>query len=199
MEVTLYGTGANRSARCTWTLDEAGVEYVHIDRRELAGADELRRFHPLAKIPAAVIDGRALFESAAICTHIADRAPAANLIAAPGTFARAEHDQWVAFCLSEMESWLWNSGVNMYVLPEEERITAGFEQNVKMFKRSAAVPEAHLARADYLVENRFTVTDIVVGWCLNWARRLGHLEEFPALRSYVQRLLARPLCALARD
>ena len=199
MEVTLYGMGANRSARCKWTLEEAGIEYVQIDRRELAGADELRRFHPLAKIPAAVIDGRALFESAAICTHIADRAPAADLIARPGTFARAEHDQWVAFCLAEMESWLWNSGVNMYVLPEEERITAGFEQNVKMFKRSAAVAEAHLARADYLVENRFTVTDIIVGWCLNWARRLGHLEEFPALRRYVDRLLARPLCALARD
>ena len=199
MEVTLYGMGANRSARCKWTLEEAGIEYVQIDRRELAGADELRRFHPLAKIPAAVIDGRALFESVAICTHIADRAPAADLIARPGTFARAEHDQWVAFCLAEMESWLWNSGVNMYVLPEEERITAGFEQNVKMFKRSAAVAEAHLARADYLVENRFTVTDIIVGWCLNWARRLGHLEEFPALRRYVDRLLARPLCALARD
>ena len=42
-------------------------------------------------------------------------------------------------------------------------------------------------------------TDIIVGWCLNWARRLGHLDEFPALRRYVQRLLARPLCALAQD
>ena len=199
MEVTLYGSGANRSARCQWTLQEAGVEYAQIDRRDLTDANHLRRFHPLAKIPVAVIDGRALFESAAICTHIADRVPDANLIAAPGSFARAEHDQWVAFCLSEMEAWLWNTGVNMYVLPEDQRITAGFEQNVKMFKRSAAAPEAHLARTDYLVENRFTVTDIIVGWCLNWARRLGHLEEFPALRRYVERLLARPLCALARD
>ncbi len=199
MEVTLYGAGFNRSARCSWTLEEAGVGYTQVDRRELAGADDLRRFHPLAKIPAAVIDGRALFESAAICTYVADRAPAANLIAKPGTFARAEHDQWVAFCLSEMESWLWNSAVNQYVLPEEERITAGLEQNVKLFKRSASVLDAHLAQNDYLVENRFTVTDIIVGWCANWARRLGHLDEFPALRRYVARLLTRPLCALARD
>ena len=199
MEVTLFGTGTNRSARCQWTLQEAGIEYAAIDRRDMASLEEMQRYHPLAKIPAAVIDGRALFESAAICTHIADRVPAMNLIAAPGTFARAEHDQWVAFCLTEMEAWLWNTAVNQYVLPEERRITAGFEQNVKMFKRSAAVAEAHLARNDYLVENRFTVTDIIVGWCLNWARRLGHLEEFPALRRYVERLLARPLCALARD
>jgi len=199
MEVTLFGTGTNRSARCQWTLQEAGIEYAAIDRRDMASLEEMQRYHPLAKIPAAVIDGRALFESAAICTYIADRVPAAQLVAAPGTFARAEHDQWVAFCLTEMEAWLWNTAVNQYVLPEERRITAGFEQNVKMFKRSAAVPEAHLAQHDYLVENRFTVTDIIVGWCLNWARRLGHLEEFPALRRYVQRLLARPLCALARE
>ena len=199
MEVTLFGTGTNRSARCQWTLQEAGIDYAEIDRSKLASVEDMRRYHPLAKIPAAVIDGRALFESAAICAHIADRVPEAKLIAAPGSFARAEHDQWVAFCLTEMEAWLWNTAVNTYVLPEGGRITAGFEQNVKMFKRSAAVVEAHLAQHDYLVENRFTVTDIIVGWCLNWARRQGHLEEFPALGRYVQRLLARPLCALARD
>ena len=199
MEVTLFGIGTNRSARCQWTLQEAGIDYAAIDRRDMTSLEEMRRYHPLAKIPAAVIDGRALFESAAICTYIADRAPAAKLITAPGSFARAEHDQWVAFCLAEMEAWLWNNAVNQYVLPEDKRITAAFEQNVKMFKRSAAVPEAHLAQHDYLVEDRFTVTDIIVGWCLNWARRLGHLDEFPALNRYVQRLLARPLCALARD
>ena len=199
MEVTLFGTGTNRSARCQWTLQEAGIDYAAIDRRDMTSLEEMRRYHPLAKIPAAVIDGRPLLESAAICTYIADRVPAAKLIAAPGTFARAEHDQWVAFCLAEMEAWLWNNAVNQYVLPEERRITATFEQNVHMFKRSAAVVEAHLAQHDYLVEDRFTVTDIIVGWCLNWARRLGHLEEFPALNRYVQCLLARPLCALARD
>ena len=199
MNVTLYGVGANRSARCRWTLDEAGVEYTSVDRHELAGPDELRQFHPLAKIPAAVIDGRSLFESAAICTYIADRVPAADLVAKPGTFARAEHDQWVAFCLSEMESWLWNSAVNTFVLPEEKRISEGLEQNVKMFKRSALVLDAHLAQHDYLVEDRFTVTDIIVGWCVNWGRRQGHLGECPALGRYLERLLARPLCALARD
>ena len=199
MNVTLYGVGANRSARCRWILDEAGVEYTSVDRHELAGPDELRQFHPLAKIPAAVIDGQTLFESAAICTYIADRVPTGDLIAKPGTFARAEHDQWVAFCLSEMESWLWNSAVNTFVLPEEKRISAGLEQNAKMFKRSALVLDAHLVQHDYLVEDRFTVTDIIVGWCVNWGRRQGHLGEYPAMGRYLERLLARPLCALARD
>ena len=196
MNVTLYGVGANRSARCRWTLDEAGVEYTSIDRHDLSGPDELKQYHPLAKTPAAVIDGQSLFESAAICTYIADRVPTADLVAKPGTFARAEHDQWVAFCLTEMEAWLWNSAVNTFVLPEEKRISAGLEQNAEMFKRSASVLDVHLAQHDYLVEDRFTVTDIIVGWCLNWGRRHGHLDEYPALGRYLERLMARPLCAL---
>lgn len=94
---------------------------------------------------------------------------------------------------------MWNSYLNTVVLPEEQRVSAGLEQNVKMFKRSALVPDAHLARHDYVVEDRFTVTDIIVGWCVNWGRRQGRLGGCPALVRYAQRLLARPLCALARD
>ena len=198
MEVTLYGTGFNRSARCRWTLDETGIAYALVERPDLIGSDELRQFHPLAKVPAVVIDGQTLFESAAICAYIADRVPAADLIAKPGTFARAQHDQWVAFCLTEMESWLWNSYVNTSMLPEEQRVSGGLEQNVAMFKRSALVLDAHLARHDYVVEDRFTVTDIIVGWCVKWGRRQGHLDACPALVRYMARLLDRPKCALAR-
>ena len=199
MNVTLYGAGGNRTVRCLWTLDEAGVEYTFIDRDDLASREELRRFHPLAKVPVAVIDGQTLFESAAICTYVADRVPDADLISRPGTIARAEHDQWVAFCLTEMEAWLWNSAVNTFVLPEEQRISAGLEQNAEMFKRSASVLDAHLAGHDYLVEDRFTVTDIIVGWCLNWGRRQGFLGERPALGRYLERLMTRLHCSLARD
>ncbi len=199
MNVTLYGADRNRTARCLWTLDEARVEYTFIDRNDLASREELRQFHPLAKVPVAVIDGRNLFESAAICTHIADRVPDADLIAKSGTFARAEHDQWVSFCLTEMEAWLSNSFVNTYVLPEDERISAGLAQNAKMFKRAASVLDAHLAEHDYLVDDRFTVTDIIVAWCSNWGRRQDLLDECPALVRYLERLMTRPHCSLLRD
>ena len=72
-------------------------------------------------------------------------------------------------------------------------------QNEEMFKRSALALEAHLSQHEYLVEDRFSVTDIIVSWCLNWGRRQGHLSECPALLRYLERLLARPLCTLARD
>jgi len=199
MEVTLYGSGTARVARCQWTLAETAVTYTSVERKGLIGSDQLRKFHPLAKLPAAVIDGQPLFESAAICTYIADRVASPDLVAKPGTFARAQHDQWVAYCLSEMEAWLWAIAVNTFVLPEGKRITAGLEQNVAMFKRGAGGMEKHLETHDYLVEDRFTVADIIVGWCANWGRRAGHLTEMPAMSAYVDRLLERPLCPFASD
>ena len=199
MDVTIFEHGTNRSARVRWAAHEAGIEYHAVSRPGLIGSQELQAAHPLAKLPAAVIDGRPLFESAAICTFLADHAAEGELIAAPGTWGRAEHDQWVAFTLTEMEAWLWNSAVNTYVLPPEKRIDAGFAQNDMMFRRSAAVLDQALAAKPFLVEDRFTVTDIIVGWTVNWGRRTGNLGGFANLHAYLDRLFARPLCALNPD
>ncbi len=199
MKVTLYESGTTRSARCRWTLLEAGVPFESIAKPGLIGSEELSAFHPLAKLPVAVIDGVPLFESAAICTFISDHFRDANLIANPGTWARAQHDQWVSFVLTEMEAWLWNTAVNLYVLPPEKRIEAGFEQNEAMFKRSAKALDAVMSDREYLVNNRFSVTDIIVGWTVNWGRRQGLLDGLEGLQTYLNRLMARPHCALAKD
>ena len=196
MDVTLYEHGNNRSARVRWTALECNIAYETVGGSDLIGSDRLRKVHPLAKLPAAVIDGRSLFESAAICSYLADQALDANLIAKVGSWGRAQHDQWVAFTLTEMEAWLWNTGVNSYVLPPQERVTAGFEQNNMMFRRSASVLNDAMAGKEYLVENRFTVTDIIVGWTVNWGRRTGNLDGLANLSAYLDRLFARPQCQL---
>ena len=88
MDFILYESGTTRSARCRWTLLEAGINFKSISEPKLIGSDELREMHPLAKLPVAVINGAPLFESAAICTFIADQFPDTGLIANPGTFAQ---------------------------------------------------------------------------------------------------------------
>jgi glutathione S-transferase len=180
-------------------LDELAIKYSAIGIAGLKERETLKELHPLYKVPVAVIDGEAIFESSAICTYFADLKPETKLVAKPGTLARAHHDQWVSFCLTEMEAWLWNSVVNTIILHEDFRIAEAPEQNTMMFKRSASVLEEHLTRHDFLVDDRFSVTDIIVGWCVNFARRQGHLGQYPALIGYVNRLLDRPHCTLAYD
>lgn len=198
MDVTLYELGTSRSARCRWTLLEAGVAFESIEDRSLIGTDQLKAMQPLGKMPVAVIDGAPLFESAAICTHIADRAAPGELIAPSGTRDRALHDQWVSFGQSEMEAWLWHTSINTNILPEAERVPAVIDQNSAMFKRAAQCLEAHLSETDYLIAGRFSVTDIIVGWTVNWGRRQGHLDGCDALHAWLDRLHGRPHCALAK-
>ena len=57
MDFTLYESGTTRSARCRWTLLEAGIDFKSISVPKLIGSDELREIHPLAKLPVAVING----------------------------------------------------------------------------------------------------------------------------------------------
>ena len=199
MDITLYEAPTSRAQRCRWILDEVGATYKSISGRDVIGSDGLKKIHPLGKVPAVIIDGEPLIESAAICTYIADLFPEKDLIAKPGTRNRALHDQWVCFCLSEMEAWLWSTAVNTFVVPEEERVPAIFEQNSKMFTASAAVVDHALVKNDYLVGNQFSVTDIIMGFTISWANYYKLIDPFDNLQSYLERLYKQPNCTLEKS
>lgn len=200
-DIKLFELGPTRSARCRWTLLEAGLTYESVGNAiEVFSDPALKEVHPLGKLPAVLIDGRPLFESAAIATAIADLVPERNLIARPGTWGRALHDQWVCFTLSELECYVSSSEINTidFVIPEAEHVPGIIAQNQKMFRQNVAVLEQVLAQQDYLVENRFTVTDIIVGYTLNWAEEQGLVQDKENIMAYMERLFAREFCALVR-
>ena len=199
--IQLYELGPTRSARCRWALAEAGLDYESIGNTpDIIGSDELRAVHPLGKLPAAVIDGRPLFESAAISTAIADLVPERNLIARPGTWERALHDQWVSFALCEMEPWAWSIELNTYdfIMPVEQHVPAIIEQNSMLYRKSAAVLDAELSKHDFLIEDRFTVTDIIVGYTVTFGEELRLLDGLDNLVAYLDRLSEREHCTLTR-
>ena len=193
-DITLYGVDFARSARCRWTLRELDLPFGEINDGSLIGGEVLRAFHPQAKVPAIVVDGEPLFESSAICTYLCDLTPDKQLVAAPGTRARALHDQWVSFAQSEIEGYLWSNAKHLSFYPEEKRIPAVIERNNEEIASGLAVLNDVLGKSGYLIDDRFSVTDIIVGWTANWARRQGRLDGFDHLGAYVQRLLARELC-----
>ena len=194
--ITLYGYGYTRSARCLWTLLELGLEHEYVDDRALIHTDTLRAVQPLGKLPAAVVDGEPLYESAAICTYFCDLAPERKLIGAPGTRERALHLQWTSFVLTEIEAWLWSNAKHGGMYPEDKRVPAVIPVNAQEIRNGLSVVDAALADDDYLVANAFSVTDIIVSWAVNWARRMDHLEGLEHLARWLERLLARPHCRL---
>lgn len=198
MKIKLYESPTSRAQRVTWTLKEIGADYESISGRDVIGSDGLKKIHPLGKVPAIVVDGKPLIESAAICTYLADQFTEKGLISPSGTWERALHDQWVSFCLSEMEAWLWSTAINTFVLPEEQRLSGVTEQNSKLFSASAAVVDKALDKSNYLVGNQFSVTDIIMGFTISWANYYKLLEPFPNLQTYLDRLCERPHCTLQK-
>lgn len=196
LDITLYEFGPSRSKQVRWALQELELEFKSIEGLEILHSDELRKVNPMGKVPAVLINGEPMFEAAAICTYLADLVPGKNLIAPSGTRERALHMQWVSFTLSEMEAFLWSNARNTFVLPEEKRITALFEQNNKAFKHAAKVLNKEMENRDYIIGDKFSVTDITVGATLSWGNSQGLLEHTPKLQAYIARLKERPHCTL---
>jgi glutathione S-transferase len=197
--IKLFELGPTRSARVRWILLEAALPYESVGNSvEVFGSQELRSIHPLGKLPAVIIDGKPLFESAAIVTATADLVPEKDLIARPGTWSRNLHYQWVCFALTEMEPYVHSTEINSidFVLPKNQHVPAIVEQNSMLYRRAAAVMDAVLGKTDYLVDDRFSAADIIVGYTISWGQEQGLLSGFPNLQAYLERLLARECCTL---
>jgi glutathione S-transferase len=195
-KITLYGVDFARSARCRWILLELGLAFDEITDAALIGSDELRAIHPQAKVPAIVIDGDPLFESAAICTYLCDLVPEKQLISEAGSRERALHDQWTSFAQSEMEGYLWSNAKHTNFYPQEKRVPEIVASNSEEFRAGAEVLDNFLAATSFLIRGQFSVTDVVVGWTINWGRRMGQLDGFDNLAAYLDRLFARDHCTL---
>lgn len=200
--ITLYEFEPTRSSKCRWALLEAGLAFDSVGGGpEIIGSDELKKVQPLGKLPAAVIDGKPLFESSAIVTAIADLAPEKNLIAKPGTHERALHDQWTCFALAELESFAWVAMLNSmeFLRPKDQHVSAIVPQMKAQFQRGASAVEQALTGADYIIGNQFSVTDINLGYGVSLGRMMGFLTDgFPNLHAYLGRLTDREHCTFKK-
>lgn len=194
MSITLYEFAVTRSSRVRFTLQELGVEFESVAGVETFQHPDVAAIHPLSKLPALRDNGRPLFESAAICTWLADSHPNKGLIAPCGAWDRALHDQWTSFVLTEIEAFMWHTARNLFILPEAERLPAVFPQNEAAVKRGLKALDGALAGKDWLIANKFSVTDIIATYAVCWAHALGHTEGLHNVNAYAARTLARPHC-----
>jgi glutathione S-transferase len=185
---------AGRPIRVAWTLEEIGEPYeVTMMTREQAKADEHHARHPLNRVPV-LDDGQGfVFESAAICLHLADLFPDAGLAPAPGTHERGLLYQWTIFGPAELEPPLIESAMTAEKDPERSA-----SARRRFDEAAGAVSEA--LTGDYLLGERLSVADVLVGSTLAFTERIGFAEELPAnLKAYLARLAGRPALQRARE
>jgi glutathione S-transferase len=100
----LYHVPGTRSTRVLWLLEEIGAPYeLTVMAREDRQREEHLLRHPLGRVPVIEEEGGFVFESAAICLHLAELYPEAGLIPAPQSHERALVYQWTFFAMDELE------------------------------------------------------------------------------------------------
>jgi len=177
---------AGRPLRAAWTLEEIGHPYelVIVSKEESAH----RARHPLGKVPVLEDDaGTVLFESAAICLHLADLFPDAGLIPPLGHERRPLVYQWTVFAPAEIEPRLIQAANRAQEAPE----VAAKARN--RFDVAAQAVSAALGERDFLVGDSLTVADVMVASALAFTARVGIMQELaPNLQAYLAGMAARP-------
>jgi glutathione S-transferase len=184
--VRLYHVPGTRSSRVLWMLEEIGAPYdlTVMTREERQTPEHLQR-HPLGRVPALEDDDGFVFESAALCLHLADLHPEAQLIPLPGTHERALAYQWTVFAMTELEPAIIEAR-------RGDEDPARAEAGAERFQAAAQVVERALEGRDYLVGERFSVADLVCGGVLIFGRSAGLTDNLPNIAGYLARLDARP-------
>jgi len=190
----LYEFGATRSLRVRWTLQEIGAPFESIVVNLTQGAHRepaYLKLNPAGKLPTLIDGDLVLTESAAIVLYLAEKHPEKRLL--PERLeARAEHNRWLMFTVTELEQPLWRIARHTFIYPEEQRLEADAAIARREFRQMAAVIESHMRGRDFVAGDRVTVADFVLAYTLDWANEEALLDEAPTLLTYMERMYQRP-------
>lgn len=196
----LYYSKQSRSTRPRWVLEELGLDY-EIVPMDLSAGDQrkpdFRKLNPLTQIPVLQDGDRVVCESGAICLYLADRYKPGFL--APALDQRGDYYRFSFYIYNTLEHQLVEIFLHTRFLPEERRKPERVVQAKELLQARLQIINDHLETRAFITEERFTAADVLVGSALDWADMQGLLVNFPGLRSYTEKLKARPAYQVAHE
>jgi glutathione S-transferase len=184
----LYWCKNTRAFRIAWLLEESGLKYerVALDLRNESSKNDpaFRAVSPMGKVPA-IEDGPArLSDSGAICIYVADQYPQTNLGPPVGHADRGRFLQWVTYTNSVIEPAMLEKLVKI----ESKPTSYGWGS----FELMVSTLRAELAKTDWILGNRFSAADVLLGTGAFFLKRFGLIGDDTVIDAYVARCTARP-------
>lgn len=199
--ITLYGMPRSRSLRVSWALEELELTWQYKKIRLDQGEHRQPSFkvlNPAGKLPVLQDGKQTITESAAICLYLAEKYNDKSLLPHPSSSDSARHHQWISFILTELEQPLWNISKHSFILPKEQRIGEMLPLASQEFEHACETACHWLSDGPYLLNDQFTVADILLTHTLNWAITARQSLPEP-LNSYRKRVSRRPALASALE
>jgi glutathione S-transferase len=192
----LYYYPGNANTAPHMMLEEIGVDFklLLVDRKSDAqkSADYLK-LNPAGRIPTLVDGDLVLFESPAICVHLAEQHPNAHLIPALGTPQRAKFHQWMMYLTNTVQAELM-----VYFYPDKH---TDDPDNAAPLKTAAErrvtdmfwLLDDELTQRPYLTGDAVTACDFFFMMLCIWADEFETPPHaLPNLAAYLKRMASRP-------
>ncbi|MEO9970479.1 MAG: glutathione S-transferase family protein [Hyphomonadaceae bacterium] len=187
-----------RSVFTVWLLEELGLEYElkFYDRNEMGRAPpELKDAHPLGKSPVIQIDGQTLAESGAIAAYLTDFYDPNNTLA-PAHSDKAERLNWLQW-LHYSEGSAFAPMLMKMLLMREAEMGGTPSPLLSMFSESEVALQLgymqdSLGDKPFILGDKLQAPDIGFTYIAAMADRLGMLGDYPKLKAYADRNMARP-------
>lgn len=205
--LVLYYSPRACSLACHIALEESGLPFETRLVRLRAGEHQsvaYKSVNPWGKIPALAVGDEVLTEAQAILTYIAGAAPAAKLLPADGTLARARAHEWMNF-LSSTVHIAFRPLFRPNLMLEDPTMAAKLRaRGIPILRDVVMEIDRRLAGRQWALGEHFSVCDPYLLVFYIWTQRedvVGDMPEVPNYRGLAARVLARPATsrALARE
>jgi glutathione S-transferase len=192
-EIRLHHCADARSFRVLWALEELeqpySLELMPFPPRHFV--ENYREINPLGTVPACLIDGALMTESAAIPHVLATRFGPSDLALAP---EEPDYPAYMNFLMMGEATLTFPQTIHLRYTrlePPERRVAQAAEDYAQWF--GARLHNAlKLMGPEYACAGRFTMADVSVGYAVMLARSIGLDEQVPeAARAYLARLSER--------
>jgi glutathione S-transferase len=185
----LYWSPNTRSFRALWMLEEAGLPYERVKLDMAAGEHKRPEFlavNPMGKVPALENGAAKVAESAALCAYVADLAPGTGLAPPIGDPDRGRWLHWLFFSAACIEPAYMQKAMGWTI---DRPSMAGWGD----YETVMGVLDQALAAGPWLLGDRFTAADVMVGTDLHFGiRQFKFVETRPSFDAYLDRCEARP-------
>ncbi len=200
-DTILHHVAHSRSFRILWLLKEMGLNPQIKPYKIMDGSlrtPEFLAISPGGRVPALEIDGKTLFESAAITDYLVESRAEHGLGRPAGHAERQEYLEWTNFA-ETMASRI--EALNLsWIFLRDPAMRSDTVCKIEARRLAAAIEalELHLAGRDYILASGFSAADTMMGFNLISAPYYVHLDPFPRVQAYVARISARPAFLTAR-
>ncbi len=187
MAIVLHHHPFTRARHVVWMLEEAGVDYelnfVDLLKGEGHQAPHLAR-NRMGKLPTLEVDGVAISETAAIGMYLADRYAPGRLAPLPDDPDRGPYLRWCVYGPVVVEPGSMAHSAEWPCQPG--RVGWGTYDDM------VATLEEAVADGPWLLGERFTMADVLLGGTIRWMLQFGMLKGTDdTLPAYAQRLSER--------